>query len=116
MSRSRTVDAAIGRRPRMRNRPFTTIIGTRAGRVASGCSVAPAEYLERSFAHVYDTGALRRTHLRGHRNILKPLLVHARAFSLGLLMRRLCCRGTLRGLQGSRVDPRAFHLALFMLA
>ena len=24
------------------------------------------EYVERSFAHVYDTGGLRRTHLRGH--------------------------------------------------
>ena len=35
------------------------------------------EYLERSFAHVYDTGGMRRTHLRGHRNILKRLLVHA---------------------------------------
>src|SRR6059036_2865216 len=46
------------------------------------------EYVERSFAHVYDTGGLRRTHLRGHQNILKRLLVHAGAFNLGLLMRK----------------------------
>ena len=46
------------------------------------------EYVERSFAHVYDTGGMRRTHLRGHRNILKRLLVHASAFNLGLLMRQ----------------------------
>src|SRR5229473_3291356 len=45
------------------------------------------EYVERSFAHVYDTGGLRRTHLRGHHNILKRLLIHAGAFNLGLLMR-----------------------------
>ena len=45
------------------------------------------EHSERSFAHVYDTGAMRRTHLRGHRNILKRLLVHAGGFNLGLLMR-----------------------------
>ena len=42
------------------------------------------EYVERTFAHVYDTGALRRTYLRGHQNILKRLLVHARAGFLTL--------------------------------
>ena len=67
------------------------------------------EYLERSFAHVYDTGGIRRTHLRGHRNILKRLLVHASAFNLGLLMRPLCGRGTPRGLQGRRLDARSLH-------
>jgi transposase len=55
------------------------------------------EYVERSFAHVYDTGGLRRTHLRGHQNILKRLLVHAGAFNLGLLMRQAFGRGTPRG-------------------
>ena len=29
------------------------------------------ERIERSFAHLYDTGGMRRTHLRGHTNILK---------------------------------------------
>src|SRR5580692_4943408 len=33
------------------------------------------ERIERSFAHLYDTGGMRRTHLRGHTNILKRLLV-----------------------------------------
>src|SRR5437762_1736323 len=47
------------------------------------------EYVERSFAHVYDTGGMRRTHLRGHRNILKRLLIHASAFNLGILMRQV---------------------------
>src|ERR1700687_5755347 len=32
------------------------------------------ELIERSFAHLYDTGGMRRTHLRGHTNILKRLL------------------------------------------
>src|SRR5207247_7176875 len=58
------------------------------------------EYVERSFAHVYDTGGMRRTHLRGHENILKRLLVHAGACNLGLLMRKAFGRGTPRGLQG----------------
>ena len=64
------------------------------------------EYVERSFAHVYDTGGMRRTHLRGHENILKRLFVHAGAFNLGLLMRKVFGRGTPRGLQGRQVDPR----------
>ena len=60
------------------------------------------EYVERTFAHVYDTGGLRRLHLRGHPNILKRLIVHAGAFNLGLLMRHVMGRGTPRGLQGRR--------------
>ena len=60
------------------------------------------ERMERSFAHVYDTGGMRRTHLRGHTNILKRLLIHAGAFNLGLIMRQLIGLGTPRGLQDRR--------------
>jgi len=56
------------------------------------------ERVERSFAHMYETGAMRRTHLRRHENIIKRLLIHASAFNLGLLMRRACGHGTPRGL------------------
>ncbi len=72
------------------------------------------EYVERSFAHLYDTGGLRRTHLRGHHNILKRLLVHAGAFNLGLLMRQAFGRGTPRGLQGRRFDLRTLEIAFAM--
>jgi transposase len=58
------------------------------------------ERVERSFAHVYDTGGMRRTHLRGHTNILKRVLIHAGGFNLGLVMRHLIGLGTPRGLQG----------------
>jgi transposase len=58
------------------------------------------EKIERSFAHLYETGRLRRTHLRGHSNILKRLLLHSGAFNLGLLIRTLFGVGTPRGLQG----------------
>src|SRR3977135_3052913 len=57
------------------------------------------ERIERSFAHLYDTGGMRRTHLRGHSNILKRLLIHAGGFNLGLVMRHLIGSGTPRGLQ-----------------
>ena len=58
------------------------------------------EKVERSFAHCYETGGMRRVHLRRHPNILKRLLVHVAAFNLGLVMRKLLGRGTPRGLQG----------------
>src|SRR4029453_7698083 len=35
------------------------------------------ECLERPCAHLYETGGLRRVHVRGHENVLKRLLVHA---------------------------------------
>jgi transposase len=57
------------------------------------------ETIERSFAHLYDTGGMRRTHLRGHTNILKRLLIHAGGFNLGLLLRAIVGVGTPRGLQ-----------------
>jgi transposase len=59
-----------------------------------------SERLERPNAHLYETGGMRRTHLRGHANILKRLFVHIGGFNLGLLMRTLIGVGTPRGLQG----------------
>ena len=47
------------------------------------------ELLERPFAHCYQTGGMRRTHLRHHANILKRLLVHVAGFNLALVMRSL---------------------------
>jgi transposase len=58
------------------------------------------EKVERQFAHGFETGGLRRIHLRGHSNIEKRLLVHYAGFNLGLLMRQLVGVGTPRGLQG----------------
>ena len=42
-----------------------------------------SEHLERPNAHLYETGGLRRTHVRGHANILKRLLIQTSAFQLG---------------------------------
>lgn len=58
------------------------------------------EKLERINAHLYETGGMRRVHLRGHPNILKRLLIHAGGLNLGLLMRVVWGWGTPRGLQG----------------
>ena len=74
------------------------------------------ERIERSFAHLYDTGGMRRTHLRGHENILKRLLIHAGGFNLGLLIRSILGVGTPRGLQGRLATVIATVLALIAVA
>lgn len=63
------------------------------------------ELIERSFAHAYETGGMRRTHLRGHENITKRLLIHIAGLNLGLLMRKRHGFGT----------PRAFRAVLSAL-
>jgi transposase len=57
------------------------------------------ELIERSFAHCYDTGGMRKTYLRGHQNILKRLLIHVGAFNLSLIFRTLLGSGTPRELR-----------------
>ena len=57
------------------------------------------ELLERPFAHCYESGGMRRTHLRGHENILKRLLIHVAGFNLALAMRKLFGIGKPRSLQ-----------------
>ena len=72
-----------------------------------------SERLERPNAHLYETGGMRRTHLRGHANILKRLLVHVGGLNLGLLMRTLVGVGTPRSLQGLSASALAMLVALW---
>ena len=87
-----------------------------------------SELTERSFAHMYETGSMRRTHLRKRDNILKRLLFHAIGFNLALLVRKQFGIGKPRTLQGCSdvcllvqiawaalyaawMDPNGFHSA-----
>jgi len=63
------------------------------------------ELIERSFAHCYDTGGMRRTHLRGHTNILKRLLIHVGAFNLRLIFRSVFRIGHPARVEKSPVCP-----------
>ena len=63
-----------------------------------------SERLERSFAHVCETGGARRTWLTGIANVRKRYLISAAAHNLGLLMRSLFQMGTPRGLQEFKTD------------
>ena len=80
--------ATYGNRRRIR--------GNRGKRLQRG----RGEKVERPFAHMLETGGMRRLHVRGQKNIRKRMLVHAAAFNLGLLMRKRFGVGTPRALQG----------------
>jgi transposase len=57
------------------------------------------EFVERSFAHCYETGGMRRCTLRGHENILKRLLIHIGAFNISLVLRKMLGAGKPRELK-----------------
>src|SRR5262250_1171926 len=72
------------------------------------------EVLERSFAHAYETGGMRRLPLRGREDILKRLLIHIGGFNLSLVMRQLLGKGTPRAWQGFSVDVVLTFLRLWL--
>ena len=94
-------DAVYANRRRIRGARGLTLLRRRS------------ERLERPNAHLYETGAMRRTHLRGHTNILKRLVVHAGGFNLSLLMRTLFGIGTPRSLQGRLATVVALVIGLW---
>jgi transposase len=71
-----------------------------------------SELVERSFAHVCETGGGRRTWLRGRANVTKRYLIQVAAFNLGVVMRSLFGVGKPRVLQGG---GGAAFAALFWL-
>ena len=73
----------------------------RRGRRLQRCR---GEVVERTFAHMYETGGMRRVWVRGHENVRKRVLLQAAACNLGLLLRRLTGVGTPRSLQGRAVS------------
>jgi transposase len=75
-----------------------------------------SELTERSMAHMYETGGMRRVHLKGRDNILKRLLVHAGGFNLALIMRKLLGIGKPRRLQGACACIFACFSLLFLYA
>lgn len=68
-----------------------------------------SEYVERSFAHVCETGGGRRTWLRGLEKVTKRYLIQVAGHNLGLLMRKLFGVGKPRTLQ--RAGGLVFVLA-----
>jgi transposase len=71
-----------------------------------------SEKVERSFAHVCETGGSRRTWLRGIEKVKKRYLTSAIARNLGLIMRALFGIGTARSMQGEGGLADTFYFAL----
>ena len=73
------------------------------------------ELCERSFAHCYETGALRRMYVRGTDNVFKRALVQAAAFNIGLLLRMLSGWGKPRQAQGRLNRLQALFFTVFVV-
>ena len=72
------------------------------------------ERLERPFAHLFETGGMRRLYVRGKGNVQKKLLLQAAACNLGLLLRQMLGSGTPRALRDRLAD--LFLLFFWMMA
>jgi hypothetical protein len=75
-----------------------------------------SERVERTFAHVCETGGTRRTWLCGLEKVQKRYLIAAGAHNLSCLMRKLFSMGTPRGLQAFVDLAAAMYLARLTLA
>jgi hypothetical protein len=64
-----------------------------------------SEEVERSFAHVCETGGARRSWIRGLLEVAKRYLIQVAGHNLGILMRKLFGIGTPRSLQDSFGAP-----------
>jgi transposase len=69
-----------------------------------------SERVERSFAHVCDTGGARRTRLRGIEKVKKRYLLVAAAHNLAIVLRKLLGAGKPRALRDRLVATLAFIL------
>ena len=73
-----------------------------------------SERVERTFAHVCETGGARRTWLIGIDKLRKRYLMSAAAHNLSVLMRVLFRMGTPRGLQPFRTDLEEVVSSLYL--
>jgi transposase len=74
-----------------------------------------SEFVERTFAHVCETGGARRSWLHGIEKVRKRHLIAAAAHNLGLLMRTLFKMGTPRGLQAFADLASSLYLTILTL-
>jgi transposase len=82
--------------------------GKRLGRLRS-------ERVERSFAHVCDTGGMRRSWLKGVVDVTKRYLIAVAAHNLGRILRKLLGIGKPKALQGGYADEALRALAQLLM-
>jgi transposase len=79
-----------------------------AGRRSKRLQKLRSEKVERSFAHVCETGGGRRSWLRGLVHVGTSYLMRVAGHNLGIIMRRVFGKGTPRSLQGLRAAVLAW--------
>jgi len=85
------------------------------GNKGKGLQRLRSEKVERTFAHVLETGGGRRTRLRGTEKVQKRHLILTAAYNLGVLMRQLFGIGTARSMQGLAKALWAAGMAAYLL-
>jgi transposase len=74
-----------------------------------------SELCERTFAHVCDTGGMRRSWLKGVAKVTKRYLIAVAAHNLGRILRKLFGIGKPRALQGGGGLAALVHLVMYAL-
>ena len=86
------------------------IAARRAARGGTALMKRRAEYVERSFAHVLESGGARKTTLRREPNVRKRYLIQAMSCNLSLLMRTLTGIGTVKQALAATLEALIFAL------
>lgn len=103
-------------KPEEQRRAVTNNRRRTKGNRGRGLQRKRSERVERSFAHVCETGGCRRTWLKGLDKVRKRYLVSAMARNLGLLMRALFGFGTARSLQAEgALAERLYLIQLYII-
>jgi len=103
----------VGKPPEQRDPVYANRRRTR-GQRGKRLQRLRSERVERSFAHVCETGGARRTSIRGIEEVNKRYVISAMAHNLGRLMRELFGMGTPRGLQKGAEALDAFLHAMYL--
>jgi transposase len=80
------------------------VYATRRGKRGKALQRKRSEVVERTFAHVCETGGARRCWLHGIEKVRKRYTIAAAAHNLSVMMRALFNMGTPRGLQQFKMD------------
>ena len=103
----------VGKPPEQRDAVYANRRRTR-GQRGKRLQRLRSERVERSFAHVCETGGARRTSIRGIEEVNKRYVISAMAHNLGRLMRELFGMGTPRGLQKGAEALAASLCAMYL--
>jgi len=107
-----TADGGTGSARKKRSQRYIRTAGGSEASAESACCASVASESNEASPTCTKPKSCEEPHLRRHDNIIKRLLIHAGAFNLGLVMRKISGCGTPRGFQG---DLNAFLIFIPLL-